>query len=190
MAKEKRIGEERLKNPKEELFCWLYAGYNNRDIFGNGSRCYILVYYGDAIEKLGKEIDQLIEKRPQGYTSAVEAKQHRIKSMEGSSRNLSSRMVAKVHISRRIDFLLDQLISDETMDRELAFTALQRYDLNSKVQAIREHNRLKDRGAAGRLEGTFIFGWEGEEPKKPEGKKKVVIKKAIIKSDSVAEWDT
>lgn len=187
--KKKQPGSERLKNPKHELFCWLYAGYNNRDLFGNGTRCYIIVYHQQEIEVNQKKIDDLMGKRPKGYSVEVDRLEQGIRRMENNARSRASMLISKRDISHRLDFLLDALISDETMDRELAFTAAQRYDLNSKVQAIKEYNRVKDRGAAGRLEGLFTFAWEDVEEKGVVAKKKPIIKKATVKGDDVTEWE-
>lgn len=188
---EKKLGpgEAQLKNPKQELFCWLYAGSHNRELFGNGTRCYIQVYFSTEIEKLRKEITDIESDREKGYTTELRAKENRIHSLEVQARTRAAELVANRGIKLRIDVLLNELVSSEFMDRELAFTAAQRNDLNSKVQAIKEYNRLKDRGASGRLEGTFVFGWEQPLDSKNEPRKKPVLKKATIKHESPVVWE-
>lgn len=184
--KEKVPGGEVLKNPKHELFCWLYAGYHNRDLFGNGSRCYKHVYFSVELDKLQQEIDKLEDERAEKFQRLVDARKARIKAIDNTSRSSATDLLAKPNISDRVNYLMDQLFSHDAMDRELTFTAMQRFDLASKVAAIREYNRVKDRGGSGKLEGTFTFGWEDSiAPKKGE---KPTIKKVEIKKSGV-EWE-
>lgn len=205
MAKAKLPGEAVLKNPKEELFCWLYAGYHNRDLFGNGTRCYIQTYYADEINKLHDELDTLQKNKEvagakiEGRTELIKSnktfdieinqKERRVKSLENQARSLAARLLAKVSIRARVDYLVDTYIENSYTDRELQYTILQRFDLNSKVQAIKEYNRLKDRGKVGNLEGNFTFSWENAPEGNTGARKKPVLKKAEIKQkESVVEW--
>lgn len=202
-VKAKLPGEVSLKNPKEELFCWIYAGYHNRNLFGNGTQCYMLVYYADEIKKLEDEIDKLEgekEKAVVGSRSEVIAsnkkfdieinpRYRKIKSIEKVASTLSSRMLGKVGVRARVDYLIDSYISETHSDRELQYVILQRFDLNSKVQGIKEFNRLKDRGSKGNLEGNFTFSWEDELESKPGTKKRPVLKKAEVKIGTDVEWE-
>lgn len=209
MAKEKKPklpGDTVLKNPKEELFCWLYAGYHNRDLFGNGTRCYIQTYYADEIIKLEDEIEKYEKEKEKAgvntdgrseliasnkkYDNEINPRQRRIKSLEKTARTLAARLLAKVGIRERVDYLVDTYIENSYTDRELQYTILQRFDLNSKVQAIKEYNRLKDRGKVGNLEGNFTFSWEDPAQGNSKAQKKPVLKKVDIKQkDSVVEWE-
>lgn len=205
MAKKKTKlpGEEVLKNPKWELFCWLYAGYHNRDLFGNGTRCYMQAYgYNAKIIEIRKQIDKLLNGsgkdsvtgrvvRAEGYSVEVDKLEREIKGMENSARALAAELLAKVSIRQRADYLVDTYITDEHSDRELQYVILQRFDLNSKVQAIKERNRLKDRGSKGNLEGSFVFSWEDGAPVKKgqPAKKRPVLKKVEVKTPTVTEWE-
>ncbi len=183
----KNAGSERLKNPKWELFCWLYSGYHNRNLFGNASQCYMQAFnFNDQVVANEKEIDDLMAKKAKGYTVRVAQLEAKNKSLNHVARNESSKLMAKRGVGKRCDYLMDSMISDDHSDRELQYTILQRFDLNSKVQAIKEYNRVKDRGAAGRLEGSFVFSWEGE-GEKPA--KKPIIKKATIKKEGAVDWE-
>ncbi|OLS15991.1 MAG: hypothetical protein RBG13Loki_0368 [Promethearchaeota archaeon CR_4] len=182
-------GEALLKNPKHELFCWLYAGSHNRELFGNGKRCYIQVYFSTEILKLKEEILKLANDTEKGYSRLVLMKENRIKSLEHQASVRATELVANRSLKARIDFLLLELISHDFMDRELAFTAAQRNDLNSKVQAIKEYNRMTDRGSKGNLEGNFTFSWEDEPESKPGVKKRPVLKKAEVKVGTDVEWE-
>lgn len=57
----------------------------------------------------------------------------------------ASRLLRKDNVSHRINELLDLRLSDELVDRELAYVVSQKSDLSSKVAAIKEYNRLKRR---------------------------------------------
>jgi len=205
MAKAKLPGEAVLKNPKHELFCWLYAGYHNRDLFGNGTRCYIQAYYADEIIKLDEEIEKFEKEKEKAslastdraeliqsnkkYDNEINPRQRRIKSLEKTARTMAADLLAKTGIRARVDYLVDTYIENSYTDRELQYTILQRFDLNSKVQAIKEYNRLKDRGKVGNLEGNFTFSWENAPEGNTGAQKKPVLKKAEIKQkESVVEW--
>lgn len=180
-------GSVRLKNINQELFCMLYTGYHTRDLFGNGTRSYIAAYNADEINRLNKEIEQLTVDKEEGYTRIVRAREARIKQIETSARVYASILLSKGPVRERVDYLLTKLMDDNFMDRELTYTAAQRFDLASKVAAIREYNRLKDRGGVGKLEGTFTFSWEGDEETGPV-KKKPVVKKVELKQQGDVEW--
>lgn len=197
-------GEAVLKNPKWELFCWLYAGYHNRELFGNGTRCYIQAYYSGEITKLDEEINKYeLEKEKEGakkegrneliasnkkFDIEINQRQRRIKSLEKTARTMAAELLAKTGIRTRVDYLVDSYISNDYTDRELQYVILQRFDLNSKVQAIKEFNRLKDRGSNKNLEGNFTFSWEGDEETKKDKKRPTpVLKKVEIKQN--VEWE-
>lgn len=139
-TKEKHLSSE------QELFCILYTGHHNRDLFGNATRSYMESYnLNSEIEELKKEIQELQTFRDTGYTVKVKTIELRIKSVEASARSCSNRLLTKANIRRRIDELMDLMVENNFNDRELQFAISQRYDLPSKVAAIREYNALKKR---------------------------------------------
>lgn len=203
--KKRRGGPDgELPNPKQELFCWLYAGYHNADLFGNGTRCYMQAYgYIDEIAKINRKIDDLRATRPEGYTVMVDRYDARIKSMRNIAAVGAHTFLIKPNIRARVDYLVDQYIGNDYTDRELQFVIMQRKDLNSKVAAIREFNRLKSRGGAGKFEGEVTFSWEGDDepkksaskgaspPSKPKGPpKSATVKMSVKQPESTVEWET
>lgn len=164
-SKEKsKKGSKPLKSPKEELFAWLYAGYHNKDLFGNGTRCYMQAYgFNDEIDKLQEEIDTIMQKKGKGYTVQVEIRDRRIRSRSRVATTLAGRLLAKVDIKKRCSFLMSSLFTTEFMDEELTFVAGQRGDLNAKVSAIREHNRLKGR-IEEKIDADITYRWGDPEP--------------------------
>lgn len=98
-------------NPKQELFCKLFA--TERDFFGNGTTAYMEAY--------GVENNQ-------------------------GTRQSASKLLTNAHILARVNELLDYNgLNDVSVDRELAFVIAQSADYGSKVAAIREYNKLRNR---------------------------------------------
>lgn len=87
-----------------------------RDCFGNGVQAYLKVYSTKA--------------KPISYKAARVSAYH---------------FLTNPNICKRIRELMDIYVSDEVVDKELAEVILQHGDLKSKVAAIREYNRVKDR---------------------------------------------
>lgn len=57
----------------------------------------------------------------------------------------ASRLLKSVKISNRISEILKVVMNDAIVDNELGYVIAQKSDLNSKVAAIREYNKLKKR---------------------------------------------
>lgn len=107
---------KRLLNAKQEHFCKCYA--TSREFFGNGVESYIEAYGSDRND-------------PKWYNTA---------------RANASRLLTNANIYTRITELLDATgFNDVTMDKHLLFVASQFDDLPSKVRAIAEYNKLKQR---------------------------------------------
>jgi hypothetical protein len=114
-AIEKSSKEDKL-NPKQELFCKLYS--SDKEFFGNGVQSYIEAY----------EINIL---KQGAYNGA---------------RSSAYDLLTNPHILKRIDELLEvKGLNDSQVDKELLFVIQQKADLGSKVAAIREYNKLKQR---------------------------------------------
>ena len=113
-------------NPNQKLFCELYAG-GKGEFFGNATWCYILAY------KL---------KVPLIPYSKLDQQQ---KKTYDNARSDAAQLVAKGNIQERCNELIDSLIKDSVVDRELAKVILQNKELSAKVSAIREYNALKGR---------------------------------------------
>jgi hypothetical protein len=103
-------------NEKQELFCQLYA--TDREFFGNGVQAYIEAYEPDT-------------SKPNWYNGA---------------RASASRLLSDVNIYTRINELLeDGGLNDVNVDKQLQFLINQQDDKSTKLQAIREYNKLKQR---------------------------------------------
>lgn len=101
---------------KQKFFCELYAG--EREFFGNGVQSYIEAYDPDQTAK-------------NWYKSACAS---------------ASRLLRNVKVITEINRLLEvQGLNDEAVDKQLSFLIAQHADFGSKVQAIREYNKLKQR---------------------------------------------
>jgi len=103
-------------NPRQELFCKLYA--TDREFFGNGVQSYIEVYEPD-------------QSKPNWYKSA-----------QGSA----SRLLSNAIVYNRINELLEEGgLNDAFVDKQLLFLISQQSDFTNKATAIREYNKLKQR---------------------------------------------
>lgn len=163
MAKAKETkapGSIQLKNPKHELFCYLYAGHHNRNLFGNGTRCYEVAYGYDKRElELMDEIEEIREAHEKGYTVEITKREQAVERLLKVCQVESSTLLSKPIIRERCSFLTSKLFSDNYADEELAYTIGQRFDLASKVAAIKEYNRKREGGKAG--DGVLEIRWVG-----------------------------
>lgn len=101
---------------KQAFFCELYAG--EKEFFGNGVQSYIEAYDPDQTAK-------------NWYKSACAS---------------ASRLLRNVKVINEINRLLEiQGLNDVAVDKQLSFLIAQHADFGSKVQAIREYNKLKQR---------------------------------------------
>jgi len=139
MVKEKKITikTELGLNLKQEEFCKLYVG-EDRDFFGNGTRCYLEVY-GYKDDRNGRKIS---------YDSA---------------KANAYRLLTNDYIIQRVNQLLETNgFNEENVDRQHAFLINQFGDLKSKLGAIREYNLLKSRIKQGEGNKTLVVVISGE----------------------------
>lgn len=102
-------------NIHQEKFCNLYV---TKEFFGNGTEAYIEAYDVDLTRKGAYE----------------------------GARASSSRLLTDANILKRINKLLDnEGLNDSFVDKQLLLVITQNADLSSKVQAIKEYNKLKQR---------------------------------------------
>jgi hypothetical protein len=65
----------------------------------------------------------------------------------GAARTGASKLLANVSISKYINELLEeQGLNNQFVDKQLAMLITQHADLNLKLAAIREYNKIRDRG--------------------------------------------
>jgi hypothetical protein len=91
---------------------------SDREFFGNGVQSYIEAY-------------GVIASKPSSYAAA---------------RANSSRLLTKANILQRITTLLeDTTLNDQFVDKQLAFLIVQNADMSTKMRAITEYNKLRQR---------------------------------------------
>jgi hypothetical protein len=112
-------------NINQEAFCQYYTG--GGEYFGNGVWSYILAYKLKVPLISYSELNEFQKKK---YDNA---------------RADAAQLLAKGNIRNRCDELLDALIKDEIVDRELAKVIMQNKELSAKVAAIKEYNQVKNR---------------------------------------------
>lgn len=105
-------------NPKQELFCQLYA--TDKEFFGNGVESY-LEAYDDSIDRDKKN----------WYNTACSA---------------ASRLLTNVKVLARIDELLEEgSLNSQHVDKQLGFWITQKAYPQASVSAIKEYNSLRSR---------------------------------------------
>lgn len=103
-------------NPQQEKFCQLYA--TEKEFFGNGVESYLEVY----------DIDRA---KPNWYKTACAT---------------ASKLLSNAKVYTRINALLtDGGLNDENVDKQLLMLINQHAEFGSKIAAIREYNKLKQR---------------------------------------------
>ena len=113
--KKKQKSAKELLNPRQQKFCKLYT--TDREFFGNGVQSYAEAFNID-LQKPGK------------YNYA---------------RVAASRLLTKDNILSYINELLDVILNNVHVDKQLAFLITQNADFGSKLGAIKEFNALKER---------------------------------------------
>lgn len=109
--------EKEIKlNPKQEAFCQFYA--SDREFFGNGVQSYIEVYEPDT-------------SKPNWYKTACAS---------------ASQLLSNIKVCERINELLElRGMNDGFVDKQLELLITQHADFKSKLGAIKEYNKLKQR---------------------------------------------
>lgn len=104
-------------NAQQEAFCQNYIS-NDKNLFGNGVQCYIEVYKPDQTKK-------------NRYRTAC---------------SVASEILTNPKVIARINELLEDWgLNDENVDKQLLFLISQFEDKNTKLWAIREYNKLRQR---------------------------------------------
>jgi hypothetical protein len=111
-------------NHQQEEFCQLYIN-GDKDLFGNGSLCYLEVYGTEYKEKTGKQMSYDVAKV------------------------CASQLLTKPNIVLRVNQLLAEHgeagFNDQNVDRQHLFMINQFGDLKVKLGAVKEYNVLKSR---------------------------------------------
>lgn len=103
-------------NPKQEKFCQLYT--TDTEFFGNGVQAYIEAYDPDT-------------SKPNWYKTACAS---------------ASQLLSNIKVCERINQILEESgFNDVHVDKQLAFLLTQHVDFKTKLGAIKEYNKLKQR---------------------------------------------
>lgn len=113
----KDIIDERTKlNVKQEKFCQLYA--TDAEFFGNGVESYVEAYNPDTSKP---------NWRKTAYSSA-------------------SQLLRNIKVITRVNEILEETgFSDEFVDKQLSFLIAQHASFDTKLGAIKEYNKLRQR---------------------------------------------
>ena len=107
-------------NLKQDEFC---KAYISKDFFGNGTQAYL-----------------------EAYGLKDEEDKHTI--TYDTARVNASRLLTNANILKRINSLLEEGgFNEQNVDKQHLFLINQHADLKTKMNAIKEYNRMKERGA-------------------------------------------
>lgn len=108
--------KEMTLTQKREKFCQLYA--TDSEFFGNGVQSYIEAYEPNM-------------SKPNWYKTACAS---------------ASQLLSNIKVCERINQILEESgFNDVAVDKQLAFLLTQHADFKSKLGAIKEYNKLKQR---------------------------------------------
>jgi len=114
-----------MMTPQKEAFCQLYA--SDREFFGNGVQSYIEAF----------DVQLYKGKKPEGKGNWMTYE---------SVRTTVYRLLQNVDILKRINEIFEAGgLNDAFVDKQLEFVITQSADLNPKMKAIVEYNKLKKR---------------------------------------------
>ena len=131
MARAPKKTEKPVLNPKQEAFCRYYA--QGEGTFGNATLSYAAAY----------EIELGDLTRHDMVGNMIVPKQYKL--AHNTCAVNGTRLLRNAHIQERVNTLLNELLKDEVVDAELAKVIKQDGDLQPKVQAIKEYNKLRGR---------------------------------------------
>lgn len=142
-------GSTPLPDVKHELFCALYTSNSTPRFFGHGQNCYAFAFgYMQRLDELEIKLIGADTRTGRGKKRhlSVSSTLYREKlKVESTCRTNGARLLTNANILTRCNFLMDKLIDDKIVDRELAFVIQQRYDLSSKTQAITHFDKKRGR---------------------------------------------
>lgn len=135
--KKKKVITKKTLNPRQELFCRYYT--QNDALFCNATLSYAEAY-GYQLETLSHEG---VYEQQGAKTVLVEKSEYdnsyNICAVEGN------RHLKNPNIQAKITDFLNEMLIDKVVDSHLSSLIIQNKDLPSKVAAIREYNKLRQR---------------------------------------------
>jgi hypothetical protein len=109
----------------------------SEECFGNATLSYAAAL-GHELGDLSHELPKDKNGKPTGEKSEYD-RAYNVCSVEGG-KNLR-----KPHIQQRVMVLLNEMLRNDVVDAQLAKVILQNVKLDSKIAAIREYNKLRQR---------------------------------------------
>lgn len=174
MAKKKTTPTSKaLSNPMWELFCQYYTKYAHT--FHNGVQSYA------AANKIN--FDELpqddavfedVEVSP-GVFQPKKVKDSTYDSKFNVCKVAASRLITKANVNKRIGELLRETLTDENVDKEMAWVVNQRVDLGPKTSMIKEYNAMQGRTKT----KVELTGANGERLFVPNGEEAQRVNSAI-----------
>lgn len=122
-------------NPEQELFCQYYI--KNDAVFGNATLAYSLAY-DFKLDELSNEPEYDTENHPIARSSEHD------KAYDTCSVN-ASRLLRQAKINDRVKTLLNEILTDDVVDSELARIIKGARKDSDKIAAIKEYNALRQR---------------------------------------------
>jgi hypothetical protein len=153
MAKTTKKKILKLRNIKQELFCNLYAGPG--ETFNNATMSYAVAY--DYISKRNNIKEKLKGEINERKRIDLKVELTRIENVCAVQGN---RLLRNIKIRSRCDAILDARISHDVVDRETMKVITQDKDLNAKMRAVTEYNKVRNRVKEAPFEGKIIMKWE------------------------------
>lgn len=132
-------------NPKQELFCRVYA--QNRALFGNATLSYAYAY-GYNLEEMSHEKGDPVEWRQDeksGEEIAIKWEPSEYDKAYNVCHASGSKLLLNATINKIIDQLMLENSTEDKMDVEMTFVAMQRTELAPKMSAIKEFNAVRGR---------------------------------------------
>ena len=129
------IKPDQVLTLEQELFCRLYT--QNTEFFGNATLTYAEAY-GFDLDKL----DRTREKDERGKEIIGTSEYEKVYNVCSAA---GSRLLRNVKVQVFLRKCRNEFMRDDVVDGELVKTILQDYELPSKIAAIREYNKLKQR---------------------------------------------
>lgn len=139
----------------EEIFCQYYV--LNAETRNNAFQSYVKAYSKEEeIENAPKDDAIYEEIEVNGkMTKGGLIKSSSFERVNTWIRREASKVLTKPHIQRRVYELLNTLLKDEIVDAELVKVIVQDEERPSKVRAIEEYNKLRQRSTKSTVEHEF-----------------------------------
>ena len=122
-------------NPANELFCQFYV--KNDALFANATLAYAEAYDFN-LDELSRDDAQYDDEKKLIQESSYN-RAYNTCAVNGS------KLLKKANIQERVTTLLNEILTNEVVDGEMAKVMKQNYKLDSKVAAIKEYNKLRNR---------------------------------------------